>query len=474
VLDETGHWREAMALWEEALATATDDHLIAEVRRSMAMTSTFTGSIADAVAHADAAMAAAEASGRAQQRAYAAAARAYVAIMAGDLSYRTFIDRALELEPLVAALPGEWSPSVTAAECARLAHDLPDAKQRLEDVYRRAAETGDANLEQWAAFGLADVEVELGNLERADRLADAVLELAQQTEVMRMPGLRQRALVDALLGREAEARAAGEESLAEAERSGERLHAGGAHTVLGFLALSRGDAAEAADHLREARLVSESMGLSVARYLRPYLDEAEAAAAAGRPEQAESALASFDAAVPVAPEWLVPLRRRAAVLVRNRGERDSGLAELEAALADSLLVELPFERARTVLATGIARRRRRERAAAREALTEAAAQFDALGTPLWAARAREELARIGGRAPGDSLTTSERRIAELAAQGSSNKEIAAALFVSVKTVEAALSRVYRKLGVRSRAALGRALAEQSVGESPLSAQPGAT
>ncbi len=470
VLDETGHSEEAMVLWQDALSTASEQHLVADIRRSMAMTSIFTGSLTEAVAHGEAAVAAAEASGRSQQQAYAAATRAYVAIMAGDASYRAFIERALELEPLVPVLPGEWSPSATAAECVRLAHDLPEAKRSFEEVLRGAVESGDANLEQWAAFGLADVAVELGDLERADGLADEVLELAQQTEVMRMPSLRMRALVDAVLGRAAESRAAAGESLAEAARLGERLHEGGAHAVLGFLALSQGEAATAADHLLQARRCAETIGIAVPRYMRPYLDEAEAAAAAGREQQAEEALAAFDAAVPVPPDWLVPLRERARAVVRG-GQKGSSVSELEGALATPSLEELPLERGRTLLALGVARRRVLERAAAREALTEAETVFSELGAPLWAERARAELARIGGRAKGDSLTTAERRIAELAAQGSSNKEIAAALFVSVKTVEAALSRVYRKLGVRSRAALGPALAEQTVGESPLSAGP---
>src|SRR5581483_2774388 len=117
---------------------------------------------------------------------------------------------------------------------------------------------------------------------------------------------------------------------------------------------------------------------------------------------------------------------------------------------------------------------RARRARRRAALGEALEAFERLGMPLWAARAREELARIGGRTPGDALTTTERRVAELAARGSSNKEIAAALFVTVKTVEATLSRVYRKLGVRSRAALGRALGGQTVGEPPLPPGSGAS
>ena len=73
--------------------------------------------------------------------------------------------------------------------------------------------------------------------------------------------------------------------------------------------------------------------------------------------------------------------------------------------------------------------------------------------PLWSERAAEELARIGlRRASPDGLTENERRVAELAASGLTNREVAAQLFMSPKTVEANISRVYRKLGINSRAA----------------------
>jgi DNA-binding CsgD family transcriptional regulator/tetratricopeptide (TPR) repeat protein len=463
VLDETGHWREAMRLWEDALATAKDLHLVAELRRSMAVTACYTGSLSEALAHADASVAAAEASGRVEQRAYAAAARAFVGVLAADPSYETFVARALELEPLVDAPARELSPSAAAAECARLVHDLAEAKRRFENVLARAVESGDAAVEQWAAYGLADVELELGCFRRADALAEVVLELAEQTSVMRLPGLRLRAHVDAYLGRVDAAHANAGESLAESRRLEETMHERGARIVLGFLALSEGDAALAADHLREARGIADALDLREPRMLRHYLDEAEAAAAAGSSEQAGAALAAFRTRVPDAPEWIGPLLLRAEAVVGA----DGAVTMLESALAAPALGELPFERARTLLALGVARRRVRARGAAREALAEAAAEFDRLGTPLWAARAREELSHVGGRARGDALTNAERRVAELAAQGRSNKEIAAALVVSVKTVEATLSRVYRKLGVRSRAALGRTLAAQSVGEPPL-------
>ena len=119
---------------------------------------------------------------------------------------------------------------------------------------------------------------------------------------------------------------------------------------------------------------------------------------------------------------------------------------------------LPLERGRTLLCLGTVRRQAQQKKAAREALEQALAIFDELGARLWAEKARAELARISGRAPAsEELTETERRVAELAAQGRTNKEIAAELYMGVSTVEAHLSHVYRKLGVR-RAGLAARLA----------------
>jgi DNA-binding CsgD family transcriptional regulator len=120
---------------------------------------------------------------------------------------------------------------------------------------------------------------------------------------------------------------------------------------------------------------------------------------------------------------------------------------------------MPFERARTLLVCGIVERRARRRAAARASLEEASGEFERLGARVWAERARAEITRLGGRGETatNGLTVTERRVAELAASGRSNKEIAAALFVTVHTVEVHLSRVYAKVGVRSRAQLSNRL-----------------
>jgi DNA-binding CsgD family transcriptional regulator len=132
---------------------------------------------------------------------------------------------------------------------------------------------------------------------------------------------------------------------------------------------------------------------------------------------------------------------------------------LEQAAAEYGGLGLRFDRARSLLIVGRAQRRHRKWAAARRSLEGAVAAFEELGSPGWAEEARSQLASVGGRprrAAGE-LTPTERRVAELAASGLSNKEIAHALVVTVNTVEVHLSRAYAKLGVHRRAQLATRL-----------------
>jgi DNA-binding CsgD family transcriptional regulator len=196
---------------------------------------------------------------------------------------------------------------------------------------------------------------------------------------------------------------------------------------------------------------------------RYVIDHIEALIELGRREEADELLGWYEANAS-------RLRRRSALATswRCRGlvaAADGGAAGslvwFERALAEHGEASFPFDRARTLLAFGAALRRAKRKADARRTLEEAAAEFERLGAATFAATARSELARIGGRRRSQGgLTATERQIAELVADGRSNKEVAAALFVTVKTVEANLSRVYAKLGIHSRAGLGRRLAER--------------
>jgi DNA-binding NarL/FixJ family response regulator len=142
---------------------------------------------------------------------------------------------------------------------------------------------------------------------------------------------------------------------------------------------------------------------------------------------------------------------------------ESAVSFFEEALVQHERVPMPFERGRTLLALGSAQRRCRERRAARELLEQALAIFEQLGASIWAQRAGAELARIAGRAPSPrQLTAAEQHVAELVARGRTNKEVAAELVVTVRTVESTLTKVYAKLGVRSRTELTRRLSTGSL------------
>ena len=159
--------------------------------------------------------------------------------------------------------------------------------------------------------------------------------------------------------------------------------------------------------------------------------------------------------------------------VRAAAERCKGLlapeeefrAVFEGALQHHDALPMPFERARTQLALGERLRRAKQRAEAREPLTQALDEFERLGAKPWAERARAELRATGGAAGGrrasaaaDQLTPHELQIAVLVAQGMTNREAAAALFLSPKTIEYHLGQIYRKLDVRGRAQLARLMA----------------
>ena len=162
--------------------------------------------------------------------------------------------------------------------------------------------------------------------------------------------------------------------------------------------------------------------------------------------------------------WIgATLPRARALVLAAQGTLDDAIAVLDATPEISAL---PFERARLLLVRGQIERRANRKLAARDSLSAALSTFERLGSPPWEQRTRAELERLGlrHRAP-DELSATERRIAELTASGMTNRQVAEAAFVSPKTVEANLARVYQKLGIRSRAELGaRMAAEPGVGE----------
>jgi DNA-binding CsgD family transcriptional regulator len=187
-------------------------------------------------------------------------------------------------------------------------------------------------------------------------------------------------------------------------------------------------------------------------------DEIEALIALDRIDEAETLLGILErqGAQLERASALAAAARCRGLVSAARGDLEGALVSLEKALVEHERVSMPFEHARTLLALGATRRRAKMKRPAREALERALAIFEDLGARLWADKVRAELARIGGRpAATGELTPTEHRIALLAAEGRSNKEIATALFITPKTVGTQLSRIYRKIGVHSRTELAR-------------------
>ena len=147
------------------------------------------------------------------------------------------------------------------------------------------------------------------------------------------------------------------------------------------------------------------------------------------------------------------MTRSRGLLAAADGDVDHALALLSRAVDEHGSVGDPFGQARALLALGITRRRDRQKRPAREAIAAAVVAFEAIGAAGWAAMARSELGRVGGRQRTAGLTAAERRVAALVARGQTNREVAAALFLGERTVASHLTHIYAKLGVRSRTEL---------------------
>jgi ATP/maltotriose-dependent transcriptional regulator MalT len=370
------------------------------------------------------------------------------------------IDRATRLHA-ASGRSWEWDRcEVILYELARHTDDLETALARLAAHIGRRVDRG-VDDPFWFVHA-ALINAWLGDWSSARAWAERAIETYRREGPDLYPAfaLRGLALVDALEGRVDEARDLSQRGLELAGEAGDLVVATLHRNILGFVALSVRDVAEADLQLRAAAELDEQLGVEHPLRSRHVGDLVEAAIGVGDLARAERAVERMEHAGRAAPTpWTLAVGARSrGLLEAARGDLDAAAAALVRSLDEHRRLPMPFERARTLLAKGRVHHRRKEKRLAREALADSARIFENLGSPLWAEQARGELARAGlrRREPGE-LNETERQVAELAAQGLSNQEIAQRAFLSVKTVEANLTRVYRKLGIRSRAALARKL-----------------
>jgi DNA-binding CsgD family transcriptional regulator len=336
----------------------------------------------------------------------------------------------------------------------RWVDELESSREVLERDLELAEARGNETLRAYRLMMLGMTECDAGELERAREHAAAALELARELELAEVEG------------RAAEALALVEATVGRAEKAHELLRGvestRSARATLGRLELSRENYAAADAHLGSALDLIEQAGIREPGIARVHADAAEAAVALGDLERAEG-LADFlvQHGARTGRRWSLATGARIRALVAAaRGDLEEALAACERALKHHEGLPMPLERARTLLVKGVIERRLRRRGRAKLAFEEALAVFEQTGAQLWAERARAELARLGLRRAGSGeLTEAERRVAELTARGLTRRDVAAALHVSPKTVDATLGRVYRKLEIRSRAELGARMVE---------------
>jgi DNA-binding CsgD family transcriptional regulator len=458
--------RRAIDLYREALVEAGgDDALDAEIHLSLASLVRFTKDRERGLSHAELAIQAASRVGDTALRCKALAQFGFHHFSLGRGIPRAEMEEALALERSLKEWPSLRDATSSFVHQLVWAREL-DRARGLAEEWREALNVREDPGEANALWYLSVLEWRAGNWELASGHAAASLALRSQFGLEGTRPIAQfpAALIAAHQGRIEEARDRSRRALAVAEAEGIRIAHEGHNWVLGFIELSRGDAAAALEHLERAWEISDEVSLFEPGQRLELGDTLEALIAVGDLDEAERKLIPWEErsqALDRSCEMAITARCRA-LLLATRGDLTGARAGFERALAEHARTQDPFQHARTLLALGVTQRRAKERAAARVTLEQALAIFERLGAPLWAERTHAELRRIGGRAPSRAaLTEAERRIALLVAEGRTNREVAAALFVTEHTVEGALTRVYQKLGVRSRAELAARLRGQT-------------
>ncbi|MEU0497615.1 AAA family ATPase [Mycobacterium sp. NPDC006124] len=372
------------------------------------------------------------------------------------------LDRAERLEDRDAFVPADFSARTVGALVLGWTGRLTEAAPALAAAMARSASRGDESDLLQLEFHAAMVDIWLGRYADATHTARDMALRAEQIggSYVRMIAAVPGALAAAHAGREQDARKEIEEALTDSSIPDGRWTTTWPSMVLGFLEVSLGNHAEALNALQP--LLSrwrQGVDADIATYLF-IPDAVEAMIGTNTFEAADDLVRALESCgARLDHPWMSAIGARCrSMLLAAGGDLDGAQRMALLALAAHERLAAPFERARTQLFLGQLQRRMRQRQAARATLEQALATFAGVGAPIWADRAAAELARTGqlkGRDLG--LTPGERRVAELAATGMTNKEVAAALFISPKTVECNLGRAYRKLGIRTRVELIRVM-----------------
>jgi DNA-binding NarL/FixJ family response regulator len=457
---------QAIDVLSEAIDDASGDPaVLVEVLMMLAFAQINEGVYGTAPQHARRALAEAEAAAQPVLISQALASWAYVSFHCGSGYDETAMARALELEDHAGDIPIPFRASAVDALLMAWTGRLEESAAALDALRTRLVQRGGEIEMLFVAYHSVQVNVWLGRYAEARQFAEDTFRRVEEIggAAMRGIGLTMRGWVAVHAGQEHEARADLTTAVETAARSGSSTWwVDLALTGLARLEVSAGRHAEALNILAPMLAVADTVPNTEISKMEYLPDAIEAMVISGRLEEADVLIDRLERnGRELGRAWMV------LVAARCRGMWLAATGDVEAAVrvvaqaADAHQgLRMPLEHARTQLLLGQLHRRLRQKQAAAAALDQAMRTFEQLDNPLWAARVHAERARVNvSPGHGANLTPTEQRVAELAAEGLSNREIAAAVYVSAKTVESVLTRVYRKLGVRSRAMLGRRMRE---------------
>ena len=394
----------------------------------------------------------------------ALAIRELLRFMCGDGLDEASLAHAVELEELQGDMPLAVRACMQKGLLLAWTGALAPAAHQMLSIRRHCVDRGEESELIYVTFHSGLIATWRGDLAEAVRLSDEAMERALQLgDLPVMVALTVRAMPAAYQGRVDDARGDVLAALETGERCGANILAACQLTTLGFVEVSLGNYGEALNTSKPLLTGLRAAPAATEIFVGAFIPDAvEALIALDRVGEAEPLVDAVERnGTRLDRSWMLAIGARTrAMLQAARGDVHEACQTLERAMNEHDRLPMPFERARTQLVLGQLQRRRRHKDAAVATLTDALATFEAMGARLWAERAAAEVARtrFGPRRIA-GLTPSEQRVAELTARGLTNRDVAAELFISPKTVEANLSRIYRKLGIHSRAELGRRITD---------------
>jgi DNA-binding CsgD family transcriptional regulator len=464
-----GHLGEAERFCDDALAAVAGNvQLEADIRRDLEVISHQQGKFEAAETQARILMQLAEVSGNPRQTEAASLAVAMAAFFLGQGMPQQVRDLAVALAEgavgsMDARTAGVLPQMLDLAIMLKWADDFHHARQLLRRLLDQASEQYDESFRAPVLFHLGELECWAGDWQAADAYALACQKATHYSgrAGLRMLPLSLVAMLAAHRGQVVQARSAADEALSLSLDRGDALFQQRSLRTLGFLELSLGNPDRAESHLsRLGDLVSGHDGADPG-ILRFEGDQIETLIALGRLDDAHRWMESLEQRGRALDRaWALAISARCrALLSAAHGDLQAAEAAAIYAIQEHQRFQQPFELGRTLLVMGAVRRRSKQKAGAAECLRRSVGIFDRLGARLWAENARTELARVSGRSRGgELLTPTEMKVASVVAKGRTNREASRDLFMSIKTVEANLSKIYRKLDVRSRSELAARMA----------------